>query len=277
MNMMSNPPVAVLDRGLAALSAIGRPQPDRTVGELRAHLDAHAVEPISAVFELMRTHGLLCLGEMHDYAGRYLSAELIDAAARAGARTLFVEVYDTQQDGIDRFTESGDHARLPVSAGGGREPPYRFQRPYVQMLHAARDHGMRIVAIDSEGADYDERNMMMAEAIRRHFEAECGSTQAVAVVGQLHLTRRTVLGDAPSMATRLRASLQRPLVTIGRAVPDAMPEFSVWADVADVSEPCLLRSDGSPFAQLPSTLCAESLLGSDFDQLLFYPAAAVLE
>jgi hypothetical protein len=180
----------------------------------------------------------------------------------------------------------GDHARLPVSAGGGRESPYRFQLPYVKMLHAARDHGMRIVAIDSEGAEYDERNVIMAAAIRRHFEAHdsvdhggdhSDDVRAVAVVGQLHLAQRTVWGSAPSMATRLRGSLQRPLVTVGRAVPDAMPEFSVWADVADVSAPCLLQSAGSPFADLPSTLCAESLLGSDFDHLLLYPAAAVLE
>jgi hypothetical protein len=47
--------------------------------------------------------------------------------------------------------------------------------------------------------------------------------------------------------------------------------------VADVTVPRLLRSAGSPFADLPSTLCAETLLGSDFDHLLFYPALAVLE
>jgi hypothetical protein len=267
---------ALLDRGCAALSALGWPTPRARVAALRNHLRAQGVDPLPAVFELMRAHRLLCLGEMHDFAGRFMGAELVAAAAQAGARTLFIEVYDAQQPLIERFLRDGDHAQLPISAGGGQAVPYRFQEPYVHLMHTARAYGLRIVAIDSEGADYDERNVLMAAAIRRHLAAHDG--RAVAVVGQLHLMRRvTIIGNAPSMATRLREHFGDAVVTIGRAVPDAMPEFSVWADVGDVSEPRLLQMAGSPFAELPSTFCAETLLGSDFDHLLFYPAAAVLD
>jgi hypothetical protein len=266
---------ALVDRGCNALTVLGSPAPEQALRRLRSHLNAHGVPPLPAMQQLMRHHRLLCLGEVHDFAGRFMAAEMVAAAAQGGARTLFVEVYDSEQPKLDRFAVDGDHEWLPVSAGGGRARPYRFQQPYVQMLQAARGCGMRIVAIDSQGADYDERNVQMTTAVLRYLQQH--DQRAVAIVGQLHLMRRQILGQAPSMATRLRAALGASIVTIGRAVPDALPEFSVWADVAGVAEPRLLCTDGSPFADLPSTFGTETLMGSDFDHLLFYPAAAVLE
>jgi hypothetical protein len=94
------------------------------------------------------------------------------------------------------------------------------------------------------------------------------------VVGQLHLLSRPFFGHATSIATRLRRALPAApegVVTVGRAVPCEPPQFSIWARVAAVSVPTLLRSFDSPFAALPSSVGRQPLLGSDFDWLLFYP------
>jgi hypothetical protein len=204
-----------------------------------------------------------------------MAASLITAAAQGGAKFLFVEVYQTSQSDIDEFMRTGQIEFLPVSAGGGGEPPMRFQQPYVEMLCAARDAGMRIIAIDCEDGDFDERNFVMAQMIQTHL---CDPTlRGVAVVGQLHLVNSLIFGSAPSMSTRLRGFLSGGVVTIGRATPDLYPQFSVWADVADVSLPRLLSTSNSPFEPLPSTYCKETIRGADFDHIFFYPAAAVLE
>jgi hypothetical protein len=270
-------PNATTRTACESLAQLGHAQPREALQGLRAHLARHAVEPLAAVRALMRGTQLLCLGEMHDFAGRFMSAELVAAAAQGGARWLFIEVYASQQTMIDRFIATGLHEQLPASAGGGSATPMRFQQPYVEMLHAARLAGMRIVAIDVEGADFDERNRAMAWHIEQCLlgDVEGAGSRGVAIVGQLHLVPRSIFGHAPSMATHLRASLGGSLVTIGRAVPDEVAQFSVWADVADVAEPCLMRVQGSPFEGLASTYCDETLRGSDFDHIFFYPAAAV--
>jgi hypothetical protein len=262
----------------ASLTLLGDAQPRRTLQKLRAHLRANAVEPLAAVSSLMQQCRLLCLGEQHDFAGRFLLPELITAAAEGGARWLFLEIYQDQQREVDLFWRSGRRQDLPESAGGGDDEVMRFQQPYVEMLFAARSAGLIPICIDAEGADYDQRNALMAQRI-----AGCLSSnnhRGVVVAGHLHLAPRRLLGDEDSLVMRLEtpgAGLEGSIITVGRAVPDAMPEFSVWADVGNVAQPCLLAVQGSPFASLPAIVGADAMHADDFDYLLFYPASSVLE
>ena len=261
------------DAGHASLLELGCTDPSGVLATMRDHLAHHGAEPYAAVRELARRHRLVCLGEMHDLAGRFMSAELVSAAAQGGARLLFVEVYADEQAQLDRFVKSGRRAHLPLSVGGGPAAPLPFQQPYVDMLMAARAAGMRIIAFDAKDADYDERNHVMALTVEQHLLENDG--RGVAVVGQLHLVARPVLEFTTSMAGLLRESLGGSVVTVGRAVPDVWQPFSVWSDVADVEAAILLRVDGSPFESLASNWGDEFLVGSDFDHILFYPAAAV--
>lgn len=262
-------------RARSSLKALGHAKPTDRLRALRRHVAAAALHPAEAITRLMREHRILGLGEMHDFAGRHLSAELVTAAAEGGAQWLFVEVYSSSQAEIDAFVVSGCHRDLPVSAGGGCDEPLRFQQPYVEMLTAARTAGLRIVAVDVDGADYDQRNRAMACAIAGCL-GEPGS-RGVAVVGQLHLIPRSIFGFSDSLATLLRGRFGADeVVTVGRAVPDPAPEFSVWSDVAAARRPGLLPMQDSPFADLAATHGHESLLGSDFDYLLFYAHDAVL-
>ena len=261
------------DAGWTSLHSLGFADPLQTLEHLRHHLARHGAEPCSVVRELARSHRLLCLGEMHDLAGRYMSDQLVTAAAQGGARYLFVEIYAEHQAQLDRFSQTGCPKHLPASAGGGSSMPMPFQQPYVDMLCAAQAAGMRIIAFDAQGADYDERNHVMALTVEQHLHAD--ASRGVVVVGQLHLVTRPILGFTTSMAALLRSSLGDSVITVGRAVPDAWPAFSVWADVADVDAPAMLQVSGSPFESLASTWDDETLVGADFDHILFYPASAV--
>jgi hypothetical protein len=260
---------------LQSLVELGHIDAERSLADLRAYLDIHGTDPVDTAQALMQSHQLLCLGEIHDFAGRYMGASLVTAAARGGAQVLFVEIYQTSQAEIDEFLRTGRTECLPVSAGGGSEAPMRFQLPYVEMLRAARDCGMRIVAIDCEDSNFDERNDFMAQMIHKHLRD--ATLKGVAVVGQLHLVKRLTFSSQPSMSTRLNGLLSGEVVTVGRATPDTYPQFSVWADVADVSLPRLLNTTHSPFETLPSTYGEETILGADFDHIFFYPAAAVFD
>jgi hypothetical protein len=264
-----------MKRALSSLALLGYAEPLHSLKQLRSHLQQQASEPLAAVRELMQSHRLLCLGEMHDFAGRYLLPELVATAAEAGAQWLFLEVYVHEQAQVDHFVQTGNTADLPESMGGGDEPLMQFQQPYVDMLHRARQLGLRMVAIDLPDADLDERNWHMAQAIAACLNSAPDS-RGVAVVGQLHLVPRPMLGHGDSMSTLLRNHWGGSLVTVGRAVPDAMPQFSVWSDVAAVRQPKLLAMNESLFATLPATHYDETLVGSDFDHLLFYPASAAL-
>jgi hypothetical protein len=260
---------------LQSLIELGHIDAEHSLIQLRSYVDIHGTDPLSAAQELMQTHQLLCLGEIHDFAGRYMGDSLITAAARGGAEFLFIEVYQTSQFEIDEFVLTGNIECLPLSAGGGNQPPMRFQQPYVEMLCAARNSGMRIIAIDCEDGDFNERNRVMAQMIQTHL---CDPpSRGVAVVGQLHLVNSLIFGNGPSMSTRLRGMLYGSVVTIGRATPDSYPQFSVWANVADVSQPKMLSTANSPFETLQSTYGGETILGADFDHIFFYPAAAVID
>ena len=252
------------------MAELGWAQPQQAVRGLQEHLALHAVEPLAAVRALTRHARLLCLGERHDVAGRVLLAELVKAAAEGGAKWLFVEVDADEQPQLDDFMCSGHVADLPTSAGGGRAAVMPFQQPFVDALLVAQQMGMRIVAMDAPEAELDERNHVMALTVEQHLQQASGC--GVVIVGQLHLVPRPILGCQASMAALLRDSLDGAVVTVGRAVPDPWPAFSVWADVAAVQAPCLLRTAGSPFAYLASNWGSPALLGSDFDHLLFYPA-----
>jgi hypothetical protein len=239
---------------------------------MRALFAQHAQSPLAQVRELMRSHQILCLGEIHNYAGRYMLADMVEAAGSAGASVLFVEVCTSEQQRLDLYMRSGLRADLPESAGGGAEA-FDFQQPYVEMLLAARALGMRVVAIDQPYAPINERDAIMAKNVIR-FLSKQPHEKVVLVAGQLHLLRRPFLHMEKPLASYLYEQFSGQAVTMGRAFLDPMfPEFSLWAAAAcsDQYPPAVLPTEYAPFAQMPGAVGADPLYGSDFDYVFFYP------
>jgi hypothetical protein len=241
--------------------------------DARAFLAQHGQAPLEMVRTLVQRHQFMCLGEIHNYPGRFMLADMVRAAAQAGADTLFVEIATDDQAQLDVFMQTGQRADLPESAGGGSSEIFDFQQPYVEMLEAARASGMRVKAIDQPYAPFSARDAIMAENVLNQLAA-APAHRALAVVGQLHLLPRPYLHAAKSLATYLREHLAGGVVTIGRSFLDPeYAEFCLWSAAAqsDALQPCVLPVEYSMFADMANSVGSGPLYGSDFDYLFFYP------
>ncbi|BAY24536.1 hypothetical protein NIES2100_43310 [Calothrix sp. NIES-2100] len=228
--------------------------------------------PLQTMERLVQENQLVCLGEFHNYEGRYMHSELIEVAAAHGAKVLFVEVYADEQRTIDDFLQTGDFSRI-AEFSEAKNANLAFQRPYVKMLETARVSGMKIVAVDinSDGATRDKH---MAEAILNHF-SDYPSDRGIFVAGQFHLMPRPFFVSTKSASTWLKETLTGGVVTIGRAYININEQseelLNIWALMANASQPVIVPTQNSPFFKLPSTVRDNPLIGSDFDYLFLYP------
>lgn len=253
------------------LAQAGMPLADEALLRARLALRGAARSPGRAVCAAARRHRIVGLGEMHTLRGRALLPALDEAAARGGARILFLEVRTDEQAGLDAFAASGRVADLPASLGGGPEEPLPSDLPYHAMLIAARRLGLRLVAMDHDSSDECERDRYMAEVVRRELSRAAGAT-AIVVVGQLHLMRRAQpLSEAPLALLLERALGADALWTLGRAVPDPEPGLCLWTLVAAPRVPAVIARGYGPLDRLPSHCASSPLLGADFDALLLVP------
>ena len=65
-------PARLTTRARKSLKALGYAAPADWLRVMRRHLADAALHPAETVTALMRSHRILGLGEMHDFAGRYL-------------------------------------------------------------------------------------------------------------------------------------------------------------------------------------------------------------
>jgi hypothetical protein len=256
------------------LARAGFPLSTDALPRMRMRLRQAAQAPAQAVQAAMRRHAIVALGEMHTWRGRALLPELVEAAACAGARTLFLEVRRDEQDRLDAFASTGRISDLPASVGGAGEPPLPSDLPYQQMLIRARQRGLRLVAMDDATVDESVRDARMAEVVQRTMQ-DAPDRRAVMVVGQLHLMRRAQPFTERPLAALLDAAPRLgTLWTLGRAVPDAVPELGVWALAAVPAAPAVVaRGDDRLLDQLPGHGGPQPLRGDDFDAVLLVPAS----
>lgn len=262
----------------------GYNNPAEMIRHVRDFIAQYGETPLERMGKLVRENQLVCLGELHNYEGRYLHSELIEIGAINGANVLFVEVYADEQWAFDRFVQTGDFSQLPESCGGGKTSNLLpSDIPYLAMLEKARVLGMKIVAVDTKNAssaieidgETDMRDYHMAEVIQSYF-SQYSRDRGIFVVGQLHLLPRPFRGRYQSASTLLKASLKEGVVTIGRAYIDINNEqfqkiLNIWALMADINQPVIVPTQNSPFANLPDIDGQHPRFGSDFDYLFFYP------
>jgi hypothetical protein len=242
--------------------------------DLNQIVETRGTDPIETMRWLATNYRIVLLGEQHDYAGRFMAADLLEAAVKGGANCLCIEVHSIEQEKIDQFLVDGQFVDLPVSAGGGDEEPMQFQQPYVEMLLAARKLKMEIFAVDTDGASMDERDGIMANHISRILQRP--NRRCLGVFGLLHLAKRPLIWEAPTLASALLGEFQDDLVTVSRAVPCEMDEYGVWSHLASVNRPLMLSAVDSPFGNIGHTCSEICLKGSDFDYLFFYPKSSVI-
>lgn len=236
---------------------------------LRAEVAAHAIAPQRAVRALVHAHRLLAIGEMHTARGRVLAAALVDAAADAGARLLCLEIHPRDQPALDAFAGDGCRQRLPAHLGGGGQS-LPSDGPYLDMLDAAHRRGMRLLAVDHDG-DEGERDAVIADRVLAALPAG-DDARAVIVIGQMHLLRRPQSLAQRPLALHLDAALgPHAVATLGRAVPQNDPAFSLWTLAAAPTAPGVIDTRRSQMAALPAHIGPRPMRAIDFDALLLVP------
>jgi hypothetical protein len=253
----------------------GYKNPAEMIYRVQDFIIRYGKTPLETIAKLVRENQLVCLGEFHNYEGRYMHSELIEVAAIHGVNVLFVEVYNNEQKAIDDYLRTGDFSQLPESCGGARASNLLPSNlPYLAMLAKARVLGMKIVAVDIKNAGSDTRDYHMAEAIQNYF-TQYPSDRGIFVTGQLHLLPRLLWGRHKSASTLLKASLKEGVVTIGRAYIDINGQseklLNIWALMADISQPVIIPTQHSTLANFPDIDGQHPYFGNDFDYLFLYP------
>lgn len=207
--------------------------------KVREEIRTNNLDPRAAVSGLMKDVRVLGLGESHlgDNPQREFGAEIMKDLAQNGATHLAIEMDDYKQPVLDEFMKTGN---LDVS----KLPPLLQDADYVKMLHAARDAGLQLVAVDNHHAPKG-RDQAMASNVGKILEAD-PSNKVVFWAGSAHLSRLSdpdVNQNAKSASQLLEQKYKTATV-----VPNINGfDSSTLTSVApDVTRPTLLPIDKMP-------------------------------
>ncbi len=164
-------------------------------------INDYGQSPEKAIIDLMANNRVLAVGESHQTpnAQRDLVAEQMSALKKAGATHLAVEIPTSTQAILDQCSRTGqlDVESLPNMLQDGA---------YLKLLRAARDNGIKIVAVDrsdapdsSSGTAQSDakaepmltRDQTMADNIEKILDQDPGN-KVIFFVGARHLNRSHV-------------------------------------------------------------------------------------
>ncbi|MGD9681130.1 MAG: hypothetical protein AB7W16_08100 [Candidatus Obscuribacterales bacterium] len=155
-----------------------------TVERARRELVDQGVTPESLLPNLMKHNRVLALGEGHSYnepQEKMLTSVMADLKA-SGATHLAVELQDDQQPALDEFMRTGV---FPDSL-----PSHVLTNPvYMDTLRAARDAGLKLVAVDmphGQNETRPERDPYMAHKIDEVL-SQSPDNKVVFLVGERHI------------------------------------------------------------------------------------------
>lgn len=161
--------VAVLPKDLAAI---------------RNEISTHGKDPAPVLAELMRNNRVLGIGEKHASPNphRDFAATVMPQLGEAGATHLAIEAYSHHQYMFDRFNAGGEFTKADMQQVRGTVN----NQDYRTMLEAAREAGLKVVAVDTKTG---HRDTHMAKKIGEILDAN-PDNKVVFWVGSHHLVRK---------------------------------------------------------------------------------------
>lgn len=151
--------------------------------KIRDEIRTNNLDPEKVLPSLMKDVRVLGLGETHDWDNpqRQFGTKMMPELAKNGATHLAIEVDSDKQPIFDEFMKTG---KLDM-----KDLPALLQdEEFVKMLNAARENGMKIVAVDDHS--HRHRDQAMAANIGKVLDQN-PENKVVFWVGSAHLERLT--------------------------------------------------------------------------------------
>jgi hypothetical protein len=219
------------------------------------------------VTNIMRQNDLVIVGEAHDFNGRYLSKEIVNAAAAGGAKVIFLEVSKKDQAILDEFSKTGNTSILEKIGVGG----HIYGKPLVDALVAARNKGMKIIATDDLdlGLDVESRNRIAADTISDYQNKNNGA-KGLYIVGQAHIEDKFSTGTDKLLRDR---GLE--VADIGRSQAGYMFGNDWFADNAyaggaETDSPKIIDTRSIP-GKITDPRDKENSLANNYSYVIVYP------
>lgn len=229
----------------------------------RSWIQEKGRNPVEALRWLMQKNQVVLVGEQHDAnPHRLAGAEYIRALAAGGATHLAVEADPHDQAGIDHYMLTGDPSMLAT---------WMRVADYMPILAAAREAGLKVVAIDNKKAEV--RNKVMAQGVEQIVRSD-PDAKVVVWLGSKHVGDHYYadgkLHPYSSVTTHLKNSetIRGGVVSVGGVFGD----FHSLHRIAPVNTPTLIPTKGSPLEKVvdgrPDVVNFE---GGSFDYIILYP------
>lgn len=221
--------------------------------------------PSEGLTRLMKDNKIILLGEQHDAnPHRNAGDDYVRALAKGGATHIAIEADPHEQELIDNFMKTGDTSQLLG---------WMQSSEYLDILRAARESGLKIVAIDNKSVR--DRDGYMAQGVRDIVESD-PNAKVIVWIGSNHVSDQYradgTLHPHASVTRRLRESGLEGVVSVNGAWPGQSP-FGSLSEIVPVPTPTLIPTSGSPFANVPHERPVDVVVekGRSFDYWIFYP------
>lgn len=209
--------------------------------KVRDEVRTNNLEPEKVVPSLMKDVRVLGLGESHfsDNPQRQFGTKMIPELAKNGATHLAIEVDSNKQPIFDEFMKTGKLNILEL-------PALLQDSEFVKMLNAARDAGMKIVAVDDH-TDSGKRDQAMAKNIEKVLDQN-PDNKVVFWVGAAHLQR--ISDPAVNPDIKVASQILEQKYKTATVVPNIGTfDGSTLANATpDLTRPALL-----PISRMPNT------------------------
>ncbi len=229
---------------------------------IKKEINAYGRNPEEMLVEAMKGNRVLAIGEHHvDSSHRQLGAKMMPKLKQAGATHLALEVPAELQPALDAFMLTGSKDKLQGAL-----------RQYQAILGAAREAGLKVVAVDKRGEAY--RDNHMAAKISGILDSD-PKNKVIFWVGAAHLECNNPHDKQPTAAALLKRKYSvctiRALNEMVAGTPDSLEsltgeltkpvaismrqasKISTLTDVVDPEYPFLVKRYGY------------------WDQLIIYP------
>ncbi len=246
------------------------------ISEIKKDINKNGKDPAQALVDAMKDSRVLAIGEQHvpsPNALRKMIAETIPKLKAAGATHLALEMPPSYQEYLDRFMKDGKFDEADLK----KMPKPFHDKDYIAVLKAARDAGIKLVAVDAEDNDVGnpDREKAMADSIQKILKAD-EQNKVILIAGMLHVIDGVDMKDNPRAGALLRKA-GCSTVIFGSDMAFGRPPTTLYPFACGVTKPVAVPTKGELGKHPLIAVKGAPYPLSGFDQMLIFPPPPGIE